>query len=491
MSRVSSVSALCLAVCVLSGPAAAERQQIGRAPENPDATVPVAEVDWRKAGDRVSITVETGDGQSIDVGTLPSAVVFPALMFAADGRPYVVSLEPAPPLFVRKVLLHPALLDTALGCRLLQIDRLAGKVQGRDAALAAEIDRVESGLFTQHAVYELTWAIRVMAVLEAMQNDEFGAGVLFRAQGWASVRQTLSYADQVARAGADHLVPHWEGLAAARAGGDPLALLKAKPNYFHRAVTQVADQCLRQAGDPAAFQGCVRQAAVDGLFEMLADEDMLWGAPPPRWEVAFGIGEVGYDLTGDLAAISTADPAPRTTFVAWVDFLSLPNFLAGTGAPWFSASNTAIVTYQDALPFVLDELEVPLVESVGTLFDSGPYWEVSREALEAFTTLQRFFRLGFDERYGPEFPIERFTALGDAFAEAAFSENYRTPRWLTRPEALEREAFFTAKELGEIPDLGHYYRLGEKAAACSDLIASSFGSEIAPADWTAACDPGR
>lgn len=468
----------------------AERQQIGRTPENPEAAVPVAELDWEDSGGRMSISLVTGDGQNVDMGTFPSAVVFPALMFAADGRPYVVSLEQAPPLFDRKVLLHPVLQDTALGCRLLQIDRLAGTLQERDDELARDIDRVESVIFAQQAVYELVWATRVMTAFNAMQKDEFGAGVLFGAQGWGSVRQSLSYADQIARAGADHLAPHWEELTTLRSGSDPLALLKAKPNYFHREVTSVADQCLAQSTEPIGFERCAVQASTESLFEMLDDGEMLWGAPPPRWEIAFGIGEVGYELTAELTAISNATSEPRTTFVAWIDFLSLPNFLQGTGAPWFSASNTAIVAYQDTQPFMLEALEAPLVKSIGTLFNSGPYWQVSREALEAFTTLQRFFRLGFDERYGPEFPIEQFTSMGDAFAEVAFSENYRTPRWLTQPDMLEQEVFYTARELDESSKLGNYDLLGQKAATCTALIAGSeVRSEITPAEWAAACDP--
>ncbi|MEL6922372.1 MAG: hypothetical protein AAFO77_15400, partial [Pseudomonadota bacterium] len=265
----------------------AERQQIGRAPNNPDQVIALAGLSWEANGDRISITVETQDGRAIDVGTFPSAIVFPALMFAADGRPYVVSVEQAPPLYDQKVLLHPVLQDTALGCRLLQIDRLSGTLRERDANLAARIAEVEDGILAQSALYELTWGIRVMTALAAIQNDQDGAGVIRNAPGFGSVRQSLDYANRVATAGPSHIAPYWQHLSGQQSAGDPIALLKAKPDYFHRDVTEVASQCLSTASDPAAFAGCVQQQAVDGLIPMLNNRDLIWGAPPPGWNIAY------------------------------------------------------------------------------------------------------------------------------------------------------------------------------------------------------------
>lgn len=494
MARVL-LSLACILLSLVFLPAAlAERQQIGRAPNNPDKVIPLSGLSWEESDGRISITVKTQDGNALDVGTFPSAVVFPALMFAADGRPYVVSVEKAPPLFDQKVLLHPVLQDTALGCRLLQIDRLAGALRERDADLAARITEVEEGLLAQNALYELTWGIRVMTALAAIQSDQDGAGVLRGAPGFGSVRQSLSFADRVTKAGPTHIAPYWQRLAGSQSSGDTLALLRAKPNYFHRDVTAVTSKCLSTAQDPATFIGCVQQQTVDGLIPMLNNRNLIWGAPPPTWNIAYGIGEVGFDLDNTLSAFASSSTDARTNFVAWVSFRSLPNFLESTGAPWYSAENTAILSYQDRQPFVLSELEAPLSQSVDALFDSSLYWQTSREALESFTVLQRLFRLGFEERFGPNFAIEQFTELGQETSSAAFKENYRTPRWLAAPGALEEQAYFIAKDLAEATGLGRYAPLGTQAQVCVDLLSQTGlydTSKIPELQWTKTCDPER
>jgi hypothetical protein len=69
-----------------------------------------------------------------------------ALTYAADGRVTTATITKADPLNERRILLHPALVDTWLGCRAIQIDRFVfdstSKSKVRDQRLAlVEVQR--------------------------------------------------------------------------------------------------------------------------------------------------------------------------------------------------------------------------------------------------------------------------------------------------------------------------------------------------------------
>ena len=63
------------------------------------------------------------DDTEIALGPYDPAIAHLALAYAADGRPLAVTIIRAGPLRDHKILLHPALVDTGLGCRAIQLDR--------------------------------------------------------------------------------------------------------------------------------------------------------------------------------------------------------------------------------------------------------------------------------------------------------------------------------------------------------------------------------
>ena len=105
---------------------------IGRDPEpgTPPLDFPVFE--WTRDGDGLHFHLGATDGSTVDAGPFHASVVHGALAYAADGRALTATMISAEPLRDLKILVHPALLDTSLGCRAISIDRFADETTGQD-----------------------------------------------------------------------------------------------------------------------------------------------------------------------------------------------------------------------------------------------------------------------------------------------------------------------------------------------------------------------
>ncbi|MCC7381125.1 MAG: hypothetical protein IT384_04810 [Deltaproteobacteria bacterium] len=78
----------------------------------------VAALHWIAEEGRIILAVRARDQRLVPIGAFDRRTIAAALGLAADQRPIAVLLAPAAPLADRHLLLHPALNDTALGCRL-------------------------------------------------------------------------------------------------------------------------------------------------------------------------------------------------------------------------------------------------------------------------------------------------------------------------------------------------------------------------------------
>ena len=78
---------------------------------------------WSIEGETASIAVRLPNGQPVAIASTSAAVVRQALGFAADGRPTVVTMLNTAFPGVQQVMLHPTLVDSALGCELIAADQ--------------------------------------------------------------------------------------------------------------------------------------------------------------------------------------------------------------------------------------------------------------------------------------------------------------------------------------------------------------------------------
>ena len=118
---------------------------------------------WRRDPAGLVLFLTRPDGQPVSLGPYRESIVHQALAYAADGRPVTVTMVTADPLPELKILLHPALVDSPLGCRAIEIDRLVDIYAGKAApgSIHAADGDPESAF-----AYRRAWADRLEALAE-------------------------------------------------------------------------------------------------------------------------------------------------------------------------------------------------------------------------------------------------------------------------------------------------------------------------------------
>lgn len=96
---------------------------IGRTSKNGEIAE-VKDIRWEIKGTTVALWLVRADGTLIQIGTFPAVLARQALLYASDRRPLAITVENSTAIARRKVLLHPALQGTNLGCRFINADHL-------------------------------------------------------------------------------------------------------------------------------------------------------------------------------------------------------------------------------------------------------------------------------------------------------------------------------------------------------------------------------
>jgi hypothetical protein len=131
---------------------------IGQQPTPSANELGVTNLEWTVDGTETRLILYDKAGRTHRPRSWRTAVVGQALAYAADGRPLAVTMVQAAPLAELKVLTHPALIDTALGYRVVELDRFVDKYgKGRLGELRQEAVRTVEA---HDALYQYGWAVR-------------------------------------------------------------------------------------------------------------------------------------------------------------------------------------------------------------------------------------------------------------------------------------------------------------------------------------------
>ena len=110
------------------------------------------------------------NGAEVVLGPYDPEIVHFALVYAADGRPITVTMVEANPLLDLKILLHPALVDTKLGCRSISLDMFAdtfGRSDDNVTQLRTDAFEETHGLV---ALYRQAWGNRFSVVTAELKH---------------------------------------------------------------------------------------------------------------------------------------------------------------------------------------------------------------------------------------------------------------------------------------------------------------------------------
>jgi hypothetical protein len=426
---------------------------IGRPPANAGENhnfkiLPFYDLRWSADGRSIKLWLRDLHEKDVPIGTFPASVVNRALHYAADGRLTTVTMATAAPLMELKILLHPALVDTPIGCRAITLDRFVDTYARRDPVVKMAEERVRR----EEALYRFAWYARQKQALE-------GAG-----QG----------ASRLAARAAQQLSELEKAASAALQDSELFAsqdrsLLRAKSEFFDPSLVSKIVMAHSRAGSLRDFQ----QALGEWRLSLTAARDLesmperRWFDEPAQFEIWSGVREIPYDLSESLGFLRPPADQPLWPF----EFMLQTAFTT----PRFADDPNAPVVDEKPFEFTAAVKETIEKRVVENLAKEGDVIARMRE----FAILQRLFRTALDGHFAAQFPLEKLAALERA--TQPYVSKARTLRWNVRPGLLEQR-------FGSMLQLATVVAPDPSLRACSALLGSTpYPGTIPQPKWTEHC----
>ncbi len=375
---------------------------------------------WEQNGQNIRFILTDTKGQKYRSHQYRISVAYNALNYAADGRPTAVTMVKAPPMKELKILLHPALIDTPMGQRLIELDRFVDKYTGNTLSRRETTARI----YIHKALYELAWANRGLFILDRLgQNSSPNTpqNELFLRE--AQRKEDQKFLQQV-RANANVRKAAAIALKAPETLSDPQqSPLTVKEDFFDPTLVKA----MVTAASNETLDGFEQN--LNKIFEQQYQKNHLypeallkrWGTPPPDFVVWSGVREKDFFSRAEdfLTSEDTQEDIPFN-FMLQVAFTSAEEDYVDK-KPW-------------EFPGIANELHQTVINSVRKDSRSRT---ILADATE-FTQLQRFFRIALDGGLGDRFPIERLLQLSKELSAQTNEQPYRTLRWNARPDLPQR-----------------------------------------------------
>lgn len=349
------------------------------------------------------------DGGWRSLGTFDAAVVNQALRYAADRRVIATTIVPGDGNVIQRMTnTHPALIDTPLGCRIIEVDRFVDSVTASDRVPPA----ISTLATDRNQMWR--WLQRVeMAHRVALARVDDEAACFDALSGWASQQPPIRFSSAVSGS----LAAFMQKLDGRHGGATKwLASVDACAANTGTALTQcVCREGMKTKIDspywyPEDHTSQVRErdAKIDADLGWLGRSADHLGNLEFAVHTTFAVRspENAEPMDEDRADAYDFPPAQmkalRGVLGAWI-----PSYVLGAGDHRVPVTRS----YQDFM--------VPL---------------------EDFVILQRLFRAGFSGQLGEEFPFARLLLLQRE--TRPFVPRQQTVRWEIG-EAVPQELFMT------------------------------------------------
>jgi hypothetical protein len=440
---------------------------IGRDPEDGAPSLDFRSFEWTRDGGRMlRFHFVAADGSTVDAGPFHASVVHGALAYAADGRALTATMISAEPLRDLKILLHPALLDTPIGCRAISIDRFADESTGQDQY--PERARAESAFQADVMLYEIARAAIIDALPLTLKPEEadFRKNTTARADGFIALTASTP----------------------GNENGEVLELLGSEIkgttapglhrfDHFNHDVVDIVEACMGPTKSPRDFVACTRERGAQyvGSGGTRSDYERIEAAmlPVPTFQIWSGVREAPYRPDATLSFLRQPGDS-SLQFMVQVAFTSPPyQKLLKEGRTKLEDGD------EQSDPYEFSDLKIS--EKVLAMVMANPEKRDVFDGIVEFTALQRIFRLAFEGRLGSRFPIEQLTALGIATRNDVKRQD--TPRW----NAKNPELGFLFEAASALPQMSEEFK--SKTAACltaNGVPASAPLGELAFASFFAA-----
>jgi len=370
-------------------------------PPDGGADAEISGLDWNDNPAGVTLSLKTSQGETLTYGPFRAEIIRIALAYAADGRPVTATMPLTP--IGRQVLLHPALVDTALGCEARLIDQFVdGATSGDDARTMAE-----NQVYSDLALYEVAWAAQFRH-LDPQGFEPANPEFLSRLRKFAEDVGKDEKLEKMAQS----------SLIKSQGWSNPdLSPVSSKKEYFDPVLVANIRQCVAGKASMTQFKTCITSRD-NARYARSTD----WLMPPPQLRAESGVREAPYQLNADLNFLdlhrSGSEPLSPFDFMLQVTFESPPR--------------DENASEDDKHPFEFPLLKPHLHDAVAQFITSG--WFRNMDAsrvltdMREFAVLQRFFRLALTGHLGTNFPLERLVELGKLTPHAS-PVAVRTLRW--------------------------------------------------------------
>lgn len=437
---------------------------IGRDAEAGESLI-VDDFAWQVRDGAFSFDLAVEGQAAKSFGPFDAAIAHLALAYAADGRATTVSMVGANSMLELRILLHPTLVDTGLGCRARRLDQFVDETT--DDNDNRDLQKLRNKV-TQNAVGEIALYNFARDVqLYTLSQTPSGRSQLAShdISDWADLAKQdtadLDEADSATLRLADKSMP---------------LVIATKKEFFDATITNHVRQC-RSVDDLDAFSNCVAERAKtqSSSTQSLGTN---WFSPKIQFQPWSGVRERPFTVEDDLSFLTGTDETKSSPLRFMVQLaISSPAYFADPTKDWFDKNNEAVQNFTDLNPWEFKELEPSLNQAIAELLDeSFEHADVYQDMLE-FTTLQRFFRVALDGPLSGTFPIEELPKIADATLNAV-NPDAPTLRWNVSPGQIERSMFELLNDVSS-PDAS--------LEACIRLADRPDAARVSPADWDTAC----
>lgn len=374
---------------------------IGRSPDDGSPVANLVAMAWEfTAPASMTISLTTAAGARHRFGPYPVSMVRQALGYAADQRPLSVTMISGNPIPDLKIITHPILIDTAVGCRAVQLDRLADMATS-DAPYR---ERADNAARASNALYRLAWAVVVEKATARLDSAE---------PAQAEKRSALEALAAKTAMEARGALPQEAKTLREVLGGDEDSPMKAKPAFYLPALASLASRCAQANPDLQAVRQCVEDAPLP-----TADLDLLL-SKIPEFQIWSGVRELPYRIDAGLQFLKPAENDKLWPF----------DFILQTAFTKYGFIGPEVI---DPTPWEFPALHDRLVGDVRKLVASDRRHASVIADMRNFTVLQRLFRAALGGQLGERFPVERLALLSQELKKfPAPPNNYKTPRWNT------------------------------------------------------------
>lgn len=435
---------------VLIGRDPAEVEKAGAAAGDSGATLPCRDIQWRWKDQRLVLILVDERGRQHVSRPFRPRLVQQALGYAADSRPLAVTIINTEPLPFRQVLLHPILVDSPLGLRMIELDQWVYRYCGDDAEFQGR--KTAEGHIL---LYRFAQATRVLEFKKPglVLSDE-GQKLLMGVQDEA--KQIVELASKVSK----QSPALQELLANALKDGSSLrdgdrSPLPKMTDYFDPQLVKWIQEAADATNDFGEFVKLIQRRAVLEWTDFEASSDKLergisryksglvnteselrdlqdlektvnttgktiisWVWPAPEYQEASGVREAPFSLTMDRLFLPEGSSIPH-------EILNFTVQLAFTSPAFFKPEKNESMPE----PWEFAALKPMVKRKVSEALKNSSENQMLLDDVAEFTSLQRLFRVALSGHLGSDFPCEKLAQLGDELAARLPNRTARTPRW--------------------------------------------------------------